>query len=317
MQSYLHYLRKSGHPVSTSIDRLWKYDVTLESVQELVSKIRMKGLRIIYSLDDNYFDLAFKENTFPTRKILPIVSYLLSQADAVSVTTSALRQRLLTFNPNISVIPNQLDERLLVLRYPTGLVKPIEPDRVVVGYMGTFTHDADLKMVLPAIKTIHQRFPGRLEFQIVGVVNMEDTKQELQQLPVKYVYPLPEEHEYPLFMLWFTGHMHWDIAISPLQNTPFNACKSDIKFLDYASIGAAGIFSQSPAYSSTVQHQQNGWLTENTIEAWEEALETLLLQPELRLSIARNAYRYLFTERLLAQRATDWVELIKSVVIHS
>jgi glycosyltransferase involved in cell wall biosynthesis len=295
------------------IDRLWKNDVTLESVQELVSKIRIKGPRIIYSLDDNYFDLAFTENTFPTRKILPIVSYLLSQADVVIVTTPTLRQRLLKFNPNINIVPNQLDERLLVLRPPTGLVKPSEHDRVVVGYMGTFTHDEDLKMVLPALKTLHQRFPGRLEFQIVGVLNLEDTKNELQQLPVKYVYPMPEEHEYPLFMLWFTGHIQWDIAISPLLNTHFNACKSDIKFLDYASIGAAGIFSQSPAYSSTVQHQQNGWLAENTPEAWEQAIETLLLQPELRLSIARNAYRYLYTERILAERANDWVDLINSL----
>jgi glycosyltransferase involved in cell wall biosynthesis len=114
-------------------------------------------------------------------------------------------------------------------------------------------------------------------------------------------------------MLWFTGHVHWDIAISPLQNTPFNNCKSDIKFLDYASIGTAGIYSQSPVYSSVVRSQHNGWLAENSSEAWEEALETLIQDTALRLKIAQNATRYLYRERTLAQRAIDWVNTIKSL----
>ena len=290
------------------IDRLWRRDVSLPLVQELVNKIRLKGARIIYSLDDNYFDLAFTDNTWPISEILPIVSFLLHQADAVLVTTPALRQRLLEYNPNIHILPNQLDERLLVTRYPRDESLRLDQNRIVIGYMGTFTHDEDFMMVLPALKSIHQRYPGRIEVQVVGVVNKEETKKELQALPIRYVYPRPEEHEYPLFMLWFTGHIHWDIAISPLQNTPFNNCKSDIKFLDYASIGAAGIFSQSPAYSSTVHHQQDGWLAENTPEAWEEALETLINDPHLRLKIARNATHYLYTQRTLAQRAADWVE---------
>ena len=171
----------------------------------------------------------------------------------------------------------------------------------------------DLKLVLPALKSIHQLYPGRIEVQVVGVVNQEGTKEQLQGLPVRYVYPRLEEHEYPLFMLWFTGQTHWDIAIAPLETTSFNNCKSDIKFLDYASIGAAGIFSQSPAYSSTVQHQQNGWLATNTPEAWKEALDCLINDPSLRSNIAQNGSRYLYTQRTLAQHATDWVELIKSL----
>jgi glycosyltransferase involved in cell wall biosynthesis len=177
--------------------------------------------------------------------------------------------------------------------------------------MGTYTHDEDLLMILPALKTVHQRHPGQIELQVIGVVRSEETKKELVELPVRYIYPQPEEHEYPLFMLWFTGHVRWDIALSPLCDTPFTRCKSDVKFLDYAAIGTAGIYSQSTAYSSTVQHKENGWIAENTTEAWVEALETLMLDHSLRLKIAQNATRYLFSERILAQRAPDWVEIVR------
>jgi processive 1,2-diacylglycerol beta-glucosyltransferase len=295
------------------LDRLWRRDVSMQLVQELVNRIRLRGAKLVYSLDDNYFDLVMDKNSWPTGEPISIVTFLLHQADAVLVTTPALRQRLLEYNSNIRILPNQLDERLLIMRQPIDNPSLFSPNRIVIGYMGTFTHDEDLILVLPALKTIHARYPGRIEVQVIGVVNRDETKKELQALPIRYVYPRPEEHEYPLFMLWFTGHVHWDIAISPLQNTPFNRCKSDIKFLDYAAIGAAGVFSQSPVYSSSVHHQQDGWLAENIPDAWEEALDTLIKDTSLRLKIAHNASRYLYTERILAQRAADWVETIKSL----
>lgn len=295
------------------IDRLWRRDVSLQLVQDLVNRIRLRGARVIYSLDDNYLDLIYDRNTWPTRETLSVVIFLLRQADAVLVTTPSLRQRLLEYNKNIYVIPNSLDERLLVIRPPIIKTSIDNQHRLVIGYMGTFTHDEDFKMVLPALHSLHQRHPGRIEIQVVGVVDKDETKKELQALPVRYVYPTLEEHEYPLFMLWFTGHVHWDVAISPLINTPFNDCKSDIKFLDYASIGAAGIYSRSPAYSNSVQQRQTGLIVDNTPQAWEEALEGLLLDSELRLKIAECASRYLYQERILAHRAVDWVELIKSL----
>jgi glycosyltransferase involved in cell wall biosynthesis len=296
------------------LDRLWRPDVTLELVQQLVNKVRMKGSRFVYSLDDNYFDLPLGEHAAHKEGFLPIVTFLLRQADAVLVTTPKLSERLQEYNPNIHILPNQLDERLLVIRPPGPPASKTSHTPLVVGYMGTFTHDDDFKMILSALQSINQRYSGQLQFQVVGVVKDEATRAELQSLPLRFVYPRREEHEYPLFMPWFTGSVQWDIAISPLEENAFNACKSDIKFLDYASIGAPGIYSQSPAYSSTVQHNQNGWLAENTRNAWEEALSTLIEDAPLRFDLARNAHNYLFKQRVLAQCASDWFETLGSML---
>jgi glycosyltransferase involved in cell wall biosynthesis len=305
----------NGEPADLVIvDRLWRPDVNLQLVQELVDKIRLKGAKFVYSLDDNFFDLVLENKGWPPKEFLPIVTFMLHQADGVLVSTPALRERLLEYNQNILVLPNQLDERLLVTRHP-GEIHPLAgPDRVVIGYMGTITHDEDLLMILPALESINQRYPARIEIQVIGVLRNEETKKELLGLPVRYVSFRPEEYEYPMFMLWFTGHTRWDIAISPLRETLFTRCKSDIKYLDYAAIGAAGIFSQSPAYSSTIHHKIDGWIAENTPEAWEEALETLVQDSSLRLKIARNAARYLYRERLLAQHALDWYTAVDQLI---
>jgi glycosyltransferase involved in cell wall biosynthesis len=115
-------------------------------------------------------------------------------------------------------------------------------------------------------------------------------------------------------MLWFSSHLRWDIALSPLKDTPFNQCKSDIKFLDYSAIGAAGIYSRVPAYESSVRHLETGWLAENEVDAWVEALERLLSDDGLRIQIAQNATRYLYTERSLARCARCWLQALENLL---
>ncbi len=304
----------TGEPADlVLIDRLWRWDVSLPAIQELVNRVRLKGIRLIYCLDDSYPDLESVSSGRPASEVMPVVAFLLRQANAVLVTTPALRQRLLEYNAHIYVLPNQLDERLLVYR-PPGLISGlVDRGRIVIGCMGTFTHDDDFLSVLPALRSTCERHAGQVEIQVIGMVDRAETKSQLQALPVRFIYPRIEEHEYPLFMLWFTGHVRWDIAISPLKATPFNNCKSDVKFLDYAALGVPAVLSDSPAYSSSVQQMQNGWLVANSTDAWEHALETLIGDASLRYKLATGASQYLYTERILAHRAADWVSLLKSL----
>ena len=116
--------------------------------------------------------------------------------------------------------------------------------------------------------------------------------------------PRPGESEYPLFMPWFTSEPAWDIAVAPLEATPFNACKSDIKFLDYCALGAAGIYSDVPAYAGSVGHRVTGWLVTNTVEDWIAALDTLISDEERRIHIANAGRRYLYAQRLVAHSVT-------------
>jgi hypothetical protein len=89
-------------------------------------------------------------------------------------------------------------------------------------------------------------------------------------------------------MLWFTGKINWDIAISPLRTTPFNMYKSDIKFLDYCAIGSVGVFTQLQVYQTSVQDRETGMLVENRPESWYKAFEELIKDDGLRMAISRE-----------------------------
>jgi glycosyltransferase involved in cell wall biosynthesis len=303
------------------VDRLWRPDISPSLAISLVENVRRAGVQLIYALDDNLLDLPARQlplvsqgKAWPTEEHIWVVHFFLRQADGVTVTTRALQERLLGFNPNMVVVPQALDERLLVGGGPPSISSPFGQRRKVIGYMGTLTHDDDLTMILPALHIIWERHGSEIEFQIVGGVGRVNTLQALKELPVRVVNPRPEEIEYPLFMLWFSSHLRWDIAISPLEDTPFNQCKSEIKFLDYSAIGAAGIYSQVPAYESSVRHLETGWLAENEVDAWVEALEELLSNDRLRMQIAQNATRYLYAERILAYCAHNWLKALEDLL---
>jgi glycosyltransferase involved in cell wall biosynthesis len=169
-------------------------------------------------------------------------------------------------------------------------------------------------MVIPALHELWRRHPDEFELEIVGVTDRQETIEALSELPAQVIDPPPEEQEYPLFQLWFSSHVDWDIAIAPLIDTPFDRCKSDIKFLDYSAIGAAGIYSRVAAYESSVEHLKTGWLVDNQVQVWTDALQECLNNPELRIQISRNARHYLYNERILARTTENWRAALNKVI---
>jgi processive 1,2-diacylglycerol beta-glucosyltransferase len=298
------------------VDRLWRPDISPILAQNLLDRIHRASARLIYALDDNFLDMASEKKDWQlTKDQLWVVEFFLSQSDGVLVTTPALAERLAGLNSRIVVLPHALDERLLANsdksagKFLQKVLRAVRPanKRILIGYMGTFTHDDDLQMILPALRTVWRRHADEIEFQFIGVVGRDETWHSLKGLPIRMVRPKAGKTEYLSFMPWFSNNVHWDIALSPLQDTLFNRCKSDIKFLDYCAIGATGIYSRVSAYASTVRHRETGWLAENTQVAWSDALERLIEDAVLRKQIAHNATQYLYSERILARCATNWV----------
>lgn len=308
-------LKYDGREVDAVIlDRLWRPDISPVLARRVVDDVHRTGGRFIYAVDDNLLDLRAVGQEDITEVQLQAVRHFLAEADGVLVTTEPLRRRLSEFNSNIAVVPNALDERLLVPRQPVHPSAAFRPRRRVVGYMGTFTHDEELLMILPALERVRRRHGGNVEIQLVGGARRTDTVEAWNALEAQRVGPNPEEMEYPLFILWFTGRVQWDIALAPLQMDSFNRCKSDMKFLDYSAIGAAGIYSRVPPYDSSVRHGETGWLVHNTVGAWADALEELLYKDSLRVEIARNSVHHLYRQRIVARCADAWVRGLEDLL---
>lgn len=297
----------TGQPAEiVVIDRTWRPDVDAEMANALIERIRDGGAKIVYHIDDDPSTPAFGAGQFAA------VEVFARRADMLIVSTPALALRMLQYNRRARVVPNALDERLLVpalgRRLPVFAHEPL-----VIGYMGTFTHDADLRLIVEALRQVGAAATVPLALQIVGVTGDGETWRMLQSLPFPVRRIAPPSQEYPHFLAWFSSQLRWQIGLAPLQETDFNGCKSDVKFLDYAAAGAAGIFSKAPAYVHSVQHGVTGWLAEATVESWRDGLLALIADADLRRTLAANAQRYLLAERTLAQRWADWTVALEEV----
>lgn len=290
------------------VDRCWRPDCTPALARELVQQVRGHGAKLVYQMDDDLPALAEEEPTTATAR--EIAGIFLAGADGVIVSTPALRARYARENSRIRVVPNALDERLLVQR--TVPPRPALPVRL--GYMGTLTHDEDLALLLPALHRLHKSVQTGLELQIIGGLSRQESAARFAHLPFPVTFLTPPVVEYPQFLPWFTANVTWDIALAPLRDTPFNRAKSDIKFLDYAALGAAGVYSDLPVYAETVRHGETGLLAANDAQSWAAAIQSLIEQPGLRVELAANARRYLYNERILARRAGEWVDALESIL---
>ena len=293
------------------VDRLWRPRINPQMAKSLLNDIRRNKTKFIYALDDNFLNLNPEELDFKlTKEMLDTVKYFLTNADGIIVTTDVLKEQFLEYNPQILVVPNMLDERLFSSSAPE-LVSNAE---IVVGYMGTNTHNGDLQLVMPAMQEIRKTFPGRIQFQVVGVTAKEETLRALEALPAKVLSPDARLHTYDKFVPWFQANTHWDIGLCPLLDTPFNRCKSDIKFLDYGAAGIPGVYSRVLTYDSTVQHRVTGYLAENTVGSWVEGLTQLINDIDLRHQVAANARNYVISQRTVKASAGILIRAINTIL---
>lgn len=329
--AYIRLLLPLNHPVNAAawvvtagqtysaadvvlIDRTWSPGVSPVSAAELVKQIRADGARIVYSIDDNLLDLApegFNRYPFTTEELMA-VRHFAREADGIIVTTELLKARLRGLNKNIFVVPNALDEQLWQ-REPVRDHAPPNGDRPkVIGYMGTQTHDADLMMVLQALRATLRQQAGRVELQLIGGIADKAILDAFAGLPVR-VLDVGDNVEYPAFARWMSEHVKWDLAIAPLEENVFTRCKSDIKFLDYSILGIPGIYSQGPVYGQTVRHLDTGYLAESDPQSWTAGLELLLRDDTLRLGLAQRAQAYTCATRTLQHCAVQWQTAICSL----
>jgi glycosyltransferase involved in cell wall biosynthesis len=296
------------------IDRTWFPSISPAAAGDLIKQARADGTRVLYSIDDNLLDLkaeGFNRYPFTTEQLMAI-RYFAREADGIIVATNLLKERLSLLNDNIFVIPNSLDERLWSRKPLEGQVSR-RHKRKVIGYMGTHTHDADLMMILQAMRKILRKNSGLVELQLLGCVADRAVIEAFEDLPVRTLDVEEDNVEYPAFVRWMVKNVSWDLAVAPLEDNAFTHCKSDIKFLDYSILGIPGIYSQGPVYGKTVRHLETGYLAENDTQSWLEALELMLTDDALRQRIAKQAKEYTDSTRTLQHCATNWREVLVSI----
>lgn len=257
-------------------------------------KWKEQGKKIIIDYDDNYFDL---EKTNPVYNeydegTLDRIKEIIKLADAITTTVKPLAELFSKFHHNVHVLPNFIDVSTLSQR-------KADSKSLVVGWQGSVTHQEDLKIIRSVINELKSTVS--FDFVLSGYRPEGYFKKSTYR---KWQDFSPELTHYDLFR-------DFDIGLCPLQNTPFNICRSDIKFVEYSSLGIPTIASDIVTYN-TIRQGETGYLAHNQSD-WRKYLIELINDDEKRKKIGKNAKDYVIKERTIQSNIWIWEELLGSL----
>ncbi len=260
---------------------------------------------VLYDLDDNYLDVP-PDHPMADR-LAPVVPYareLAARADLVTVSCPELA-RALTRNLSrdqaractpVAVLPNLLEEALW--RPATPDLSPDQaegPRPLRVVFAGTPTHRADLEPLGPVLGRVARRFGPAVEMVFMGC-------DPPPGVPARCAPFLDGYADYARAL----ASLAPDIGLAPLADTPFNRCKSAVKWLEYSALGAAGIYQDLPPYAD-VRHGMTG-LKASTPEEWEDCLIRLLEDHALRRRLGDAARAEVLSRWGLAAGARRYLD---------
>lgn len=314
--------------IFTTYDIIWLHqtdnDLTFAWLRSMATHF---GKKLVVDCDDLFLELD-KGN--PANKKMgrhklnrenkrAMMATNFSFADALTVSTVPLKKRLQEhikavhdIDIPIFVIPNMNDK-------DDWKYEKVQGKGVVIGYSGGLSHNDDLDMVLPAIKTIMEKYPD-VHFQLMGQMDLQTAKkifgkweQSIRER-IMLMNATKTQPEYPAYL----AEQPWNIGIAPLIDSPFNECKSSIKFFEYSMYKIPVVASRVYPYSKdifgvpVIEDGETGLLCD-TVEDWVNNLSKLIESEELRKKLGENAYNHVVKNWQYKDGKKRIIEALKSI----
>lgn len=262
---------------------------------------------------------------------------LLSMVDAVTVTTKELADVIRPYNKNIYVLPNNVEEVYWERDYVAeecdseghliksesqkeverrtgmscvpaffqdgnkdGTLKtdgngnPLYKRIVRVGYTGTSSHGQDFTSIERYWLRYTKDYASSIWPVYIGDSYFCD-----KQLDHRGRRMFIQQQPYDTYKL---NIRNLDIGIAPLEPTPFNMSKSDIKAVEYSMWGIASVLPNYITYSRSFKHGETALFYNNGQEFY-QCLEVLTNDHNLRETIGSNARKYVDSDRLEKHQA--------------
>lgn len=173
---------------------------------------------------------------------------------------------------------------------------------IKIGFAGSIDRTQDISKILKdAIKIILDKYKNKVEIEFMGA-----KPDFVDELELSYIPYQPSYESYTAYM----SRCNWDIGLAPMPDTEFHSCKYYNKFIEYASFGIAGIYSNLEPYIYGIKNKENGLLANNTTEDWVDAISKLIDDEKLRKSITDECLRQAKTKYSLEVLSEDYFNKI-------
>jgi len=206
--------------------------------------------------------------------------YAFTGVHAVQTTTEPLAAILRARNPEVAVFPNAIRALPEVCNFAN-------PDHTTL-FFGALNREDDWHGLIGALNDVANRAGPRLRFEVVHDKAFHDAL----ATPHKRFTPTCDHETY----LRLLGGC--EIALMPLNDTPFNRAKSDLKFIEAAACRAVPLASPV-VYAASIQDGRTGALFHNASEL-RTRLSELIAYPDMARIIAEAARAHVAADRMLA-----------------
>lgn len=249
--------------------------------RRLLGEAKRLGKRVATYLDDDLEQVPSGARSgyfFTSREVRDNVGYILREADDVLVCSDRLGGQLRERHGCRPV-------RILQPRPPRlpGEAMPKTPATPVrIGFLGSVDHAPFLDQLLGGVlRELRAKHPSDVSFVFCGPEPAVAAAIGAEQHPFE-----------PDFGRWRQQALDLGLSIglAPLPESGFHRFKYWNKYLEYGSLGLAGIYSDVAPHADIVRDGETGLLRPNESGAWLRALEQLLDEPELRNRLAKAAY---------------------------
>lgn len=241
----------------------------------LMRWMQERGGAVVYELDDLLIDPApHLMHGSVIQRAQHWVRRCLDLADLVTVSTQRLAEALSLPAERCRIVPNSA---LVREDRPLPGADPAAPVTLLFAASDHLAGDG----LLPALRALQAERGTRVQVVGIGVAAADLAAAGIE---LRRVALLPR----PRFAQ-MVSELPNVVGVIPLDASRFSACKSAIKWFDYAEVGVPTLASDLPPYQDVIQHDVTGALVAGDEVAWGRALRRAIDEPAWRTRIAQAA----------------------------
>jgi len=221
-------------------------------------------------------------------------------ADAVTVTTPALKRVYGRYNKRVYVLPNWAEPR------EWQHIQPQPHKGVHLGWAGGPTHFGDLAVMAAPVRQILDEYP--------------ETHLVLAGFPIArelLFADVPDEQVtvYPFMKKWKKNLATFDIILAPSEANQFNEAKSAIRIYEglLATKGQAAVVGSETTYGDTIRALRCGFVCKSRAD-WLKSLRILVENASKRAQMGGEGYERVLAGCTYAGHAEEWLKVYWEVL---
>ena len=273
--------------------------------QKIFLRQKCLGSRLVADCDDLVFDPDLAEFSpgvrngvvalDKTREMFSENQKAFAKFSILTTSTEPLAEEMRRVFPNarVGVVPNAIYHGWL------GMAEPPHPRPKILTYLpGTRSHDRDFQLIASVLEELLHRHP-EVRLHVTGPLVFQ-LSARAGQVVAREKVPFEQYHE------WVREGR---VNLAPLEDSPFNRCKSALKILEAGFFGIPTVCSDFP---DALRFLGAGAHIARSPEDWKAALERLLFDED-----AYRAETEGMRERVLALAHPEimgkkWLEFLKN-----